>query len=168
MKNTKYIKELSISPPVLWENTFMVFFNCSAPISVLKRNTLFNQREPSLFQQFHGKKTSHWLPLVFHFSTENWEEHLAEGKYVEGLSGPTILWKCNLREKPFAFCNQWYFPSVALTVALIQTRACSTAPNKGIADLWKWSCWEKFEDALRWREVWLPELDHVLQTPFSM
>ena len=36
------------------------------------------------------------------------------------------------------------------------------------ADLWKWSCWAKFEDALRWREVWLPELDHVLQTPFSM
>ena len=90
-------------------------------------------------------------------------------KICKGTLQSTHAMKMYFHERNLKlFANQWYFLSVALTGALIQTRACSTAPNKGIADLWKWSCWEKFEDALRWREVWLPELDHVLQIPFSM
>ena len=154
---------------MLWENTFMVFFNCSAPISVLKRNTLFNQREPSLFQQFHGTKPLIGCPSFFIFLLKIGRNTLPKENMQKDSPVPSRAMRIYFHERNLKlFANQWYLLSVALTGALIQTRVCSTAPNKGIADLWKWSSWAKFEDALRWREGWQPGLDHVLRIPFSM
>ena len=52
----------------------VVFCNCSAQISVLKRKTLFNQRGSFVHREWN--RISDWLPIVFHFGTENWEEQL--------------------------------------------------------------------------------------------
>ena len=57
-------------------------FNCSAPISVLKRKTLFNQRGSLVHRKFHGTEPLIGCPSFFHFGTENWEEQLKKSPCI--------------------------------------------------------------------------------------
>ena len=67
------------------------FFNCSAQISVLKRKMMFNQRG----SRISWNRISDWLPIVFHFGTENWEELLKKTTLHQGdqtILTPWLSW----------------------------------------------------------------------------
>ena len=55
---------------------YRVVLFCSARISMLKRKTLFNQQGLLCTSRISWNRISDWLPIVFHFGTENWEEQL--------------------------------------------------------------------------------------------
>ena len=75
----QHLKEHMLIAHPHWRNIIQGdFFNCSALIIVLKRKTLFDQWGSFV----HQNRISDWLPTIFHFGTENWEEQLKKSPCI--------------------------------------------------------------------------------------
>ena len=97
-ENIVWVQEVCKSSS--WEDNTGCFFNCSAQISVLKRKTLFSQQGSFFTSRISWNRMSDWLPIIFHFGTENWEEQLKKSTLY-------FLWfhqdNYNKKIAPFSF-----------------------------------------------------------------